>query len=119
MATSELSRRRRDSHTSSSGSSFLYLSPTDQDKISGILDDIEKWHPLLERIRHNESQFRKLSTFLERKIDRLMSWGPIGTEEHQFEVLERLTKLKKGLFGASTALDEAIEQRLEALAENP
>jgi len=118
MATSELSHRRRDSPISSSGSSFLYLSPIDQDKIAGILDDIEEWCPLLERLRHNESQFRKLSIFLDRKIDRLMNWGPIGTEEHQFDVLGRLTKLKEGPLGASTTLDEAIEQRLEALTEN-
>jgi len=116
MAASDLLYRRRDSSTSSSGS--LLLSPIDQDKIAGILDDIEKWCPLLERLRPNESQFRKLLIFMERKIDRLMSWGPIGTEEHHLVVLERLTKLKEGPLGAATTLDEAIEQRLKALTEN-
>jgi len=119
MAASDLSYRRRDSSTSSSGSSFLFLSPIDQDKITGILDDIEKWCPLLERLRHNEFQFRRLLLFLDLKIDRLMTWGPIGTEEHQFDALERLTKLKEGPLGAATTLDEAIEQRLGALIENP
>ncbi len=118
MVASDPSCRRRESSTSSSGSSFLFLSPIDQVTITGILDDIEEWCPLLERLRHNEFQFRKLWLFLDRKIDRLMTWGPIGTDEHQFDVLERLTKLKEGPLGATTTLDEAIEQRLEALTEN-
>lgn len=72
----------------------------------------------MERLRHNEFRFWKLLLFLERKIDRLIPWGPIGTEEHQFDVLERLAKLKEGPLGAATTLDEVIEQRLEALIEN-
>lgn len=118
MASTDLPYRRRDSSTSSSGSSILFLSQTDQDKITGILDDLEMWSPLLEYLRPNETQFQTLLGFMERKIDRLMSWGPIGTEEHQFDVLKRLAKLKEGSLEAATTLNEAIEQRLETLTEN-
>lgn len=118
MAATDLPYRRRYSSTSSSGSSILFLSQNDQEKITGILDDLEMWSPLLEYLRPNKSQFQTLLTFMERKIDRLMTWGPIGTEEHQFDVLTRLAKLKKGPLEAATTLNEAIEQRLETLTEN-
>ena len=97
------------------GSSVTALTPAEQDEISLVLTELEKWALILSRLRGE--QVKKLAGWLDEKIERLMTWGLMGTDEQRFGILERLTKLQDGPLSAHTILGRAIEQQLNALCK--
>ena len=96
--------------------SITALTPPEQDSVFLILTKLEKWAPILGRLR--DEQAEKLAQWLDEKIERLMAWGPIGTDDQRCHVLERLTKLQEGPLSAHTILSRAIEQQVNALCQN-
>ena len=100
---------------SQNGSSVTALTLAEEEDISVMLSELERWAPILGRLR--KEQVGKLVALLDEKIERLMTWGLMGTEEQRFRILDRLTKLQEGPM-ATTNLDWAIEQQLNALCNS-
>lgn len=99
---------------SQSGSSVTALTPAEEDDISLMLDELEKWAPILGRLR--DQQVATLAKWLDEKIERLMTWGLMGTDEQRFHILDRLTKLQEGPMSEHTILGRAIDQQLNVLS---
>ncbi|KAL8791371.1 MAG: hypothetical protein Q9195_005909 [Heterodermia aff. obscurata] len=99
---------------SQNSSSITALTPSEETDISLILAELKKWAPILGRL-HGD-QVAKLAAWLDEKIERLMTWGLMGTDEQRFQILDRLTKLQEGPMNAHTIIDRAIEQQLNGLS---
>lgn len=97
------------------GRSITALTPAEQDEISLVLTELEKWALILGRLRGE--QVNKLAGWLDEKIERLMALGLMGTDEQRFGILERLTKLQEGPLSAHTILGRPIKQQLNALCK--
>ena len=104
---------RRDSTMSDLSSSFTVMTPPDPDDACRLVAELEQWAPMLERLL--KDQMDKLAIFLDHKISLLMACEVEGTEEEQFEILQRLMKLQEGPLGKRTTVGKAIRQRLQAL----
>jgi len=84
------------------------------------LAELERWAPTVGRLRDHE--MAQMSQFFRQKTYTLSKHLATGTEEQQFEALERLTKLRDGPLGirmttASKALlNVSINLRIGALS---
>lgn len=83
-----------------------------------LLAELERWAPTAGRLRDDE--MKQMSQFFGQKMDNLEDYPPTGTEEQQFEALERLTKLRDGPLGirgcSGATLDLLIDLRVRALS---
>jgi len=83
------------------------------------LAELERWAPTVGRLRDHE--MAQMSQFFCEKTDNLAKYLLTGTEEQQFEALERLTKLRDGPIGLRMAsvskalLNVLIQLRIDAL----
>lgn len=86
------------------------------------LVELERWAPIVgSLLDHEMAKMAEMSQFFREKFFTLSRHLPTGTEEQQFESLERLTKLRQGPLAkrmnaiSNALLSESILRRVRAL----
>ena len=74
------------------------------------MTELERWAPILGRLRGE--QVGKVVAWLDGMIERLLTWGLMGTEQ-RLHILERLMELQEGPISTNRSLGQAIEQQLD------
>lgn len=85
------------------GRSITALTPAEQDEISLVLTELEKWALILGRLRGE--QVNKLAGWLDEKIERLMAWGLMGTDEQQLNALCKKLPVENGRISEFDTID--------------